>query len=373
MRLSFPSSGSWLLGALAVVAAMGACSDDAGSGGGTTSSTTGSTTGPTSGSTTNSTTSSSSSTTGTGGGGGCQSSLPTLDEPPDLLSETGLYADITTDTIASNVRAFQPLYPLWSDAAEKQRWVYLPECEPIDTSNMDAWEMPVGTRLWKQFTRDGVRVETRMITRTGPGPTDFKFAAYQWSLDLADATRLPDPLEGVDNANGTPHDIPAESLCSGCHRKDWRVLGFSAVQLTHSLPGETIASLSSEGKLTTPLPDGIVVPGDAGEQAALGYLHANCASCHNQEASGVPSLYFKILQENTDVMSTDTYTTAVNQMATMFPCGCDRIEPGDPAASAVIQRMSVRGTGAQMPQIATEVVDDVGVQKVSDWISQLPP
>jgi hypothetical protein len=70
---------------------------------------------------------------------------------------------------------------------------------------------------------------------------------------------------------------------------------------------------------------------------------------------------------------TDTYTTAVNQVATMFACGgCDRIEPGDPDASAIFQRMSIRG-GGQMPPFATEIVDETGVGAVSAWITQLPP
>jgi hypothetical protein len=84
-------------------------------------------------------------------------------------------------------------------------------------------------------------------------------------------------------------------------------------------------------------------------------------------------MHLKVLQAHTTVQTTDTYTTAVNQIATMFACGgCDRIEPGDPAASAIFQRMSIRG-GGQMPPFATEIVDDAGVAAVSTWISQLPP
>src|SRR5262245_58280446 len=35
-----------------------------------------------------------------GAGGSCPTSLPIIDEVPMLLSETGLYADIATDTVA---------------------------------------------------------------------------------------------------------------------------------------------------------------------------------------------------------------------------------------------------------------------------------
>src|SRR5688500_13196261 len=76
---------------------------------------------------------------------------------PARLSETGLFADVKAGTLAPGVRAFRLQFELWSDGAAKRRWVALPEGGRIDTSDMDAWRFPVGTRLWKEFTRDGVR------------------------------------------------------------------------------------------------------------------------------------------------------------------------------------------------------------------------
>ena len=374
--------------ALVAATAFAACTDDgdgssstagAGAGDTTTNATSSASTGSTNASSSSGTggasaSSSSSSATGGGGaaeggggaGGGVCGPLPFLTEPPATLSATGLYDDIANDVIAPHAKPFQPLYPLWSDGAEKERWFYIPECEQIDTSDMDTWQVPVGARLWKQFTRDGVRVETRLIMRTGPGQFDFEFAVYQWTGDEAFRVQ-----NGVVDANGTGHDIPPESLCSSCHRKDWRILGLGAVQLTHGLPGETMASLSAGGLLTNPLPGGVVIPGTPVDQAGLGYLHANCGSCHYDGGVPNPPIKFKVLQAHTTVASTDTYTTCVNQPAN-FNCNCDRIEPGDAAASAVVQRMSVRD-GDQMPPFATEIVDDAGVQAVSDWIDQLPP
>ena len=44
-------------------------------------------------------------------------------------------------------RLISPRYPLWSDGAEKQRYLSLPPGTQIDTSNMDDWKFPVGTRV----------------------------------------------------------------------------------------------------------------------------------------------------------------------------------------------------------------------------------
>jgi hypothetical protein len=187
-----------------------------------------------------------------------------------------------------------------------------------------------------------------------------------------DATLL---TSGVQNANGTQHDIPSPSECKQCHGTlPEKILGFSAIQLSHSLPGESMASLSAAGVLTVPKAEGFEPPGATDlEKNALGYLHANCGNCHH--SSGLfPDMKLRLLVDHTSVEATDTYTTGVDIPTLGFDCGggpCDRIEPGNPAASAVILRMSVRQPGVQMPPIGTEVVDDAGVKSVSDWISGL--
>ncbi len=310
---------------------------------------------------------------GGGAGGAACGNIPLELDPPALLSETGLYSDIATDTIAPYILAFSPKYPLWSDGATKARWAYIPtECgEQIDTTDMDTWEVPVGSRFWKEFTRDGVRVETRLTMRTGTGPSDYEFAVYHWD-GSGDAVLA---LNGLDDANGTGHDIPPVTLCSSCHKSDWRVLGFSAIQLTHTGAGATMASLSADGVLTTPLPAGITIPGTQVESDALGYLHANCGNCHyDGGVSNVP-MHLRVLQSHTTVLTTDTYLTAVGIQALNYNCAggpCELLATGfganNAANSAVIERM-VQST---MPPFASEIPDNSGVATVSAWINSLP-
>ncbi len=296
--------------------------------------------------------------------------LPILTTPPATLSGTGLYSDIGAKVLGAQILEFRPAYPLWSDGATKVRRAYLPKCSKVDTTNMDQWKFPVGARFWKEFTRDGVLVETRFIHRYGPTATDWIFAAYHWRATGDDADYVPD---GVADASATPHDIPNDGACLACHsRLPERILGFSALQLSHDGPGETMATLTAAGRLSTPHAQGYTLPGDAKAQAALGYLHANCGNCHNP--TGVPevNLKLRVLVGNATVESTDTYKTAVNVAATRFACnGCSRIEPGDAAASAVILRMTARGSDAQMPPIGTELSDTAGIAAVSEWINDL--
>src|SRR5262249_29683559 len=89
-------------------------------------------------------------------------------EPPLLLSETGLYEPGSTTRIAPDNIFYIPQYPLWSDGAKKRRWISIPRGTRIDASNPDAWEFPIGTRLWKEFSF-GERTETRYIERISDG------------------------------------------------------------------------------------------------------------------------------------------------------------------------------------------------------------
>src|SRR6187551_3736871 len=117
------------------------------------------------------------------GGGTSTGSLPSL------LSETGLFAG-ADETLEEGVFAFTPQFELWSDGADKRRWIWLPPDTQIDSSDMDAWVFPHGTKLWKEFSRDGVRVETRLIQKSATG--SWSMVAYQWRADLSDAEAVPD-------------------------------------------------------------------------------------------------------------------------------------------------------------------------------------
>ena len=48
-----------------------------------------------------------------------------------------------------------------------------------------------------------------------------------------------------------------------------------------------------------------------------------------------------------------------------------RVVPGDPDASALYFRMSVRNPDPGMPPLATEIPDDTGLAAVRAWISSL--
>jgi hypothetical protein len=291
------------------------------------------------------------------------------------LSETGLYSNIATKAVAPDALLYQPAHQLWSDGADKRRWIQLPADTQIDTADMDHWRFPIGTKVWKEFSRGGALLETRLIERYGDGEDDYFIGAFIWSPDRQDATLAND---GATDVNGTTHDVPNTEQCGDCHKGEaGRILGVSAIQLSGVSSGLTLAALAAGHRLSQPpAPGGYPVPGDANTAAALGYLHANCGNCHgpNTTAWRVTRVDMRLRVAERVANQTQLWQTMVGQPLQRWthPTITEQVVPGDPAASAIVERMKARGIYDQMPPLATEIADTAGVDLVTRWIASLP-
>jgi hypothetical protein len=315
--------------------------------------------------------------------------------PPATLSCTGLYADIVGKTLAPGVRSYQPAVPLWSDGAQKARWIQLPPGTTIDVTDPNEWTFPVGTKIWKEFSRNGSRVETRLFQKVGNGPPPYwVHATYAWNADESEATTS----GGGDitlAADGGTYHIPTFAECEQCHngRID-HILGFEQISLGLSgAQGLTLTQLASEG-LIAPAPSQTVLTlGDDGTglaAGALAWIHINCGvTCHN--ANSTATAYGVGMRLRLDsalldgrpltVATVDPLRTTIGVAAVSpgwaQPRQWTRIVPGDPGDSLLVQLISNRGTnnpvGGQMPPIATSIVDTADVATVADWVAAMPP
>lgn len=295
------------------------------------------------------------------------------------LFETGLCVDRTCKQVAPDALEYQPRFELWASTATKRRWLQLPPGAKIDTSDMDLWKFPVGTKVWKEFTRDGVRVETRYIVKqldNDDADGAWVYETYEWNADQSDAFSVP---EGSIDANGTMHDIPDNKACKTCHEqlRPSRLLGIEAIQLDFDSPLLDLRDLSTMDVLSAP-PSGSTpyfpLPGTSTVQAALGYLHANCSSCHSTTSfvrNDTP-LDLRLLTTSLgSVTQTPTYRTTVN-----VPTVTDKeegtiVRPKDADNSVLIKLMNAPAQPDRMPPLATELVDTQGQTILRAWINSL--
>jgi hypothetical protein len=309
---------------------------------------------------------------------------PAQTRPPQTLLETGLYADFATLRVDPDHLAFAPQYPLWTDGAAKRRWISLPPGTAIDGSDPDAWAFPAGTRLWKEFSFAGERIETRYLERKADG--EWLYAAYVWSADRREAALAPERGQrgAFPLGNGRSHTIPGVNDCKACHQGGRsEVLGFSALQLSPERdpdaphaekPSGVDLRVLIERGLLVGFPASLASPRitaeSATERAALGYLHGNCGHCHNER--GPLSNVGLFLRQALDASSQAVATTFAHPMKKpapgQSPDAVLRIEPGHPERSALLQRVASRYPALQMPPLGTALVDEAAVTLLRRWI-----
>ena len=312
--------------------------------------------------------------------------------PPPRLSDTGLYVKGAPEQVHPDNLEFSPRYPLWSDGATKRRWLNLPPGTYIDASNPDAWEFPAGTRLWKEFSDEGRRIETRLIQRQADG--SWTYATYIWDADGADATLAPNNgiVLATARAPGGGYVVPSRGDCLACHEgAAVPVLGASAFQLAPDQPSKApieaahhpsavnLRSLVERG-LVRNLPASLLTPAPQVyarsplEQAALGYLHGNCGHCHNHD--GAPAAVPLVLAQaagSPEESRRRVLESAVGARSRFRPPGASGqvyvIVAGRPEASVLNWRMQSRHPLGQMPPLGTLVPDPDGISLIERWIS----
>jgi mono/diheme cytochrome c family protein len=314
-------------------------------------------------------------------------------QAPARLSETGLYAAGRVGAIDERNRLFSPQYPLWSDGAMKTRWVFLPPGTTIDSRDDRAWEFPVGTRFWKEFTFNGRKVETRMLWKASA--REWVAASYLWNDEQTDAV-LASTLGEPDVAPVSQtrrHSIPSTSDCVACHgARRTEPLGFNPLQLStdrdpNAIHGEplpprsiTLRTLVEERLLSPSRADLLDAPpripaASSSTRTMLGYFSANCGSCHRGDgemAPRVPSLRWSDLLRDGDAVASSLIGRATDWRVPGIAEGRSvLIDPASPESSAMLARMRSRGPSSQMPPLGTVLRDQAAIDAMARWIRDL--
>jgi uncharacterized repeat protein (TIGR03806 family) len=289
---------------------------------------------------------------------------------------------------------FEPIAPLWSDNADKQRWFALPDGETIKLAEDGDFLFPEGTVLVKSFALGATRIETRLfVNHPQEGETASHWAgyAYEWNGEGTQAALLSDadylahgkPLETV----GQPAQdwlIPSRNHCQSCHTGAANhSLGLEVAQLDSSLTypstGRTANQLITLEALglfdaSTPLPAAeqrhvlSAYVGSAPLDArARSYLHANCSGCHRPDSVAPGDL-----RHTTALVDTKFCNAEASILDATWPPDTKRIFPGDATHSAMSIRMRTPGSQAgRMPPLGTAIVHPTGTTVIDAWINSL--
>jgi uncharacterized repeat protein (TIGR03806 family) len=311
---------------------------------------------------------------------------------PTKLSETGLFTDVKEHRTHPALVPYTVNAPLWSDGADKERFIALPGQTQIEFAASRGWNFPEGAVLVKTFSLDlaseppGLfrrkRIETRLLTKQ---QGQWYGYSYLWNDGQADADLI--AAEGTDRAyevrdpsapggkrKQTWH-YPSRTECMVCHSRAANfVLGLSLLQMNKD---DQLPRLEKLGvfQAKTPPPKKLedhrklVNPYDRSlplEIRARSYLHANCAQCHVDAGGGNAQIDLEITTAREKMR-----VIGVKPLHDSFGIKDARlIVPGQPEKSILYERMKRRGAG-QMPPLATAVADDEAVRLIHDWIAAM--
>jgi uncharacterized repeat protein (TIGR03806 family) len=270
---------------------------------------------------------------------------------------------------ASGIEILELASTLFTDYAEKQRLLKIPEGKQVVMDGDGLPIFPDGTLLAKTFyyskTKNGVRqiIETRLLIFK---ENTWSAATYRWNEEQTDAELLTEgavvPIDFTDQLGGhrsIQYAIPSQNDCSSCHRSNDKLtpLGPKVRNLNTVVKREG----TSQNQLLYLIHKKMLKSADISQFAALpsysdstgtislrtrAYFEMNCAHCHQPSGlGGKTSLNLE-------------YTTPFNETGINYN------------KQNILMRMSTMGE-FHMPKKGTTIVDDEGLALVKDYILSL--
>ncbi len=301
------------------------------------------------------------------------------DTIPEQLTDTGCVDSGDATRPASGLLPYGLNAPFWSDGADKDRHIGLPDGERIVREADGDWTFPNGTVLVKNFRLDGRLVETRHLMRHPDGV--WAGYTYEWNAAETEATRVRGGK--TVTIGGQEWAFPSEAQCMECHTSAAGfALGAEDAQLnrvfTYPATGraanqlETLnhilafaSPLASPADTLPSMPDAADTSAPLGDRARA-YLHTNCAQCHRP---GAPTPSAMDLRYTTALPATNACGESPLVGDLDVP-NARLIAPGDAARSLVVNRAGRRDVHG-MPPVGSTEIDDVGVGLLTAWINQL--
>ena len=298
---------------------------------------------------------------------------------PTLLSDSGCTDPNDTTLPYAGLVPYDMIAPFWSDGADKDRLIGLPNGTTITRDADDDWVFPPGTIIVKNFRLQGDLIETRHLMRHPDGI--WAGYSYEWNTQQTDATRV---IGGKTvMVAGQEWIYPSEGQCMECHTTAAGfALGPETAQLNRDFTypstlrtANQLETLDHVMMFTNPLPGpasglpALADPADANESLddrARAYLHTNCSQCHRPGGPTPSDLDFRYTTALANTNACDVQPSSGNLG---IPNGL-LIAPGDSGRSIVIERMDRRDVHG-MPPLGSNIVDAAGVTLISDWIDSL--
>ena len=288
---------------------------------------------------------------------------------------------------------------LFTDYANKYRFVFVPGGAQAAYRETLAFDFPVGTIIAKTFTiQDDLRtdpaeaeqdiIETRLMIHRKEG---WVALPYVWNPQKDDAVLTKagavQPVSWIDMAGQpktTDYVVPNTNQCANCHGEEEMLpVGPTARSLNRNYVYDSgtanqLDYWTAQGILSGAPADTdsiVTIPlwGDTGaslDDRARGYLDVNCAHCHAPDlAAGYSGLWLEYSRPfGYDVGECKTPVAAGGGGELSYD-----IVPGSAEESIMSFRMDSNEPAVAMPEIGRSIIHTEGVALISEWINAMAP
>jgi uncharacterized repeat protein (TIGR03806 family) len=292
---------------------------------------------------------------------------------PAKLSDYQFFKDGARQVPAAGVMPYAVTTPLWSDGAEKLRFVYVPPGLKAKAQGEGLLDFPVGSALIKTFKLEGRLIETRVLLHRAEG---WVALPYKWNAEQSEARLV---LGGAREELTTPagqtisYAIPNKNQCKECHSLNNALVPIGPK--ARNLSAAWLAGFKQAGHLDVVPKVARQVP--AWDQrakvpiadAARGWLDANCAHCHNPGGLASNSGLYLGWEERDPAR----FGVMKRPVAAGRGSGGHEFDivPGNPDQSILVYRMESLEGGVAMPELGRSSRDAEGEAVVRTWIREM--
>ena len=299
------------------------------------------------------------------------------DAMPTKLSAFGLFQ--ANDPKLPLGLPYELRTPLFSDYADKARFISLPAGQQATVGADGRVQFPVGTVLVKSFgwadVNGGRPVETRLLIHRAGG---WVALPYVWDADGRDATlkvagtRVPVTFKHADDTAQTiSYAVPNKNQCKDCHSENGKLVPIGPKAGNLIMDGRAAKfALANPAALKPIMPRWDDNKSGTLDRRARSYLDVNCAHCHNPAGSASNSGLFL----GYDVSDAKALGIGKRPVAAGRGSGGREfaIAPGDPDASILIYRLESIEPGIAMPEVGRGSMHREGAALLRQWIAAMP-
>ena len=315
------------------------------------------------------------------------------DKTAKRLSEYGFFSDLVAQYPSKDVLPYELISPLFSDYADKLRFIYMPSEGLAEYRPNEVFDFPEGTVLIKTFAYlnnhqksnlNKQLLETRLLIKKND---EWKNVSYIWNEEQSDAflsvagkTITTQFVNNEGNIQDVRYRVPNINQCKECHQlnKSIRPIGPKPRNLDKEFSYEDgvmnqLDKWHKQGWIKKDIKVKAMTDWTntlaSMNSRARSYLDINCGHCHIKGGSADTTGLYLDFTENREIhLGFYKKPIAAGRASNNLKYS---IVPGEPDSSILVYRMHSLDPGIMMPESGRALEHKEGTELIRKWIENL--